>query len=669
MSADYYAILGLANDASPESVREAYERKISGADAVSAESQEREAELKKLHAAYAVLSDETRRFAYDINGYDAEFADIGLSPTHVDAVSESRPYPSDWLSEEESPRSLNYAILAVKFAAVWAAVIYYGWQFVLVVGRFDLPALFHFSVWFAIFYAQTALVRYISGNPDQGRSVWEKTLKVLLVCLPLFVLFNITSTFCYFQGSVQLWGLALLVIIPSFSLPSPAETMAGSDILVKVSALMFYLHCRILFFDPGDARGIWKRIVQFCGLDFNPGDLSGMAAPEKSSFTLRHCRRPALLILSGVFLFAVFDLVYYTLLDNPNMRKLESLSIETYNDGYDKIRYLNRSYRFSVFGNFSDGKIKRLDESIFGTKISSSNPSVAYISDGSIYTVSAGTTIITATNRGRSVSLNFDVHSGYDDYRLHRDNPRKRRFVGTPADDIIRGSQGSNTLEGGDGNDTYLWEIGDGNDTIVDHSGDIVVRFGKGIDPAAIRISRFGDDLRILASRNPNRGITIQSWLANQTWRSMNSYIEFEYDGTRWYSVDISMILAGRKKPFRRPPMTEDASLTAEGKNAFVWKTGIWNQTIEDPPPYDVIKIEEGADPTTFRLAIDRSDLVIRPNGLISGKLTLKNFCRYESMLKWENIYIVFTDGTKWNYYDMFAIARGLKKPFSRFSN
>jgi hypothetical protein len=129
------------------------------------------------------------------------------------------------------------------------------------------------------------------------------------------------------------------------------------------------------------------------------------------------------------------------------------------------------------------------------------------------------------------------------------------------------------------------------------------------------------------------------------------------------------MILAGWRKPSRRPPLATGAVDAADGKNAFVWKIGIWNQTIEDPSLYDTIKIEDGVDPTTLRLSFDRLDLVIRPNSLMSGKLTLKNFRDYESMPELENVYVMFADGTKWNFYDMFAIASGLKKPFSRFSN
>ncbi|MBI4030766.1 MAG: hypothetical protein HY370_03755 [Proteobacteria bacterium] len=78
-------------------------------------------------------------------------------------------------------------------------------------------------------------------------------------------------------------------------------------------------------------------------------------------------------------------------------------------------------------------------------------------------------------------------------------------IIGTSADDLLIGGLGSETFQGGKGNDvvdfgggnnTYIYNLGDGNDTIIgDFSPSDTFRFGPGIAIETVDIRFEGDDL------------------------------------------------------------------------------------------------------------------------------------------------------------------------------
>ena len=93
---------------------------------------------------------------------------------------------------------------------------------------------------------------------------------------------------------------------------------------------------------------------------------------------------------------------------------------------------------------------------------------------------------------------------------------------------------GDDTVYGGKGDDTYIYNLGDGNDKISDYSGADLLRFGAGITADNISIS--ADDTDMLITLSDGQVIIIANW-----YHASSSRIEqFEFaDGTVWGESDI----------------------------------------------------------------------------------------------------------------------------------
>ncbi|BBT17511.1 hypothetical protein WP8S17C03_35600 [Metapseudomonas otitidis] len=116
---------------------------------------------------------------------------------------------------------------------------------------------------------------------------------------------------------------------------------------------------------------------------------------------------------------------------------------------------------------------------------------------------------------------------------------------GEDGNDTLRGGLGNDTLIGGYGNDTYLFNLGDGQDTLVESDGywtTDVLRFGEGILPSDISITRSGNDL-VLQHANGQDRITAQNWfVATRGYGNANQLDSIIFaDGTVWDAGTISL--------------------------------------------------------------------------------------------------------------------------------
>jgi Ca2+-binding RTX toxin-like protein len=183
---------------------------------------------------------------------------------------------------------------------------------------------------------------------------------------------------------------------------------------------------------------------------------------------------------------------------------------------------------------------------------------------------------------------------------------------GGAGDDILGGAGGSydagsynygyvsplggNTYEGGTGNDTlrgtsmadlYLFNLGDGADTLyeVEVGGQPaaqvdVLRFGPGIGPSDIAVSRSGIDL-ILAHSNGTDSVTVKNWytnpgaVANQVER-----IEFA-DGTSWSNIDLTALAL---------------VVTGTAGNDNLYGVGTFNDTLRGGSGNDSLYGQDGND-------------------------------------------------------------------------
>ncbi|MEK7412654.1 MAG: calcium-binding protein, partial [Planctomycetota bacterium] len=108
-------------------------------------------------------------------------------------------------------------------------------------------------------------------------------------------------------------------------------------------------------------------------------------------------------------------------------------------------------------------------------------------------------------------------------------------IAGTNTIDRINGLSGNDLLQGGAGDDVYLFDAGGGQDTINDTQGTNTLRFGAGILPGGITFTRSGLDMVLGITGSPDQ-LTLQNWGANSA--SRISRVEFA-DGTVWDTAHL----------------------------------------------------------------------------------------------------------------------------------
>ncbi|MDD0972982.1 calcium-binding protein [Pseudomonas fontis] len=109
------------------------------------------------------------------------------------------------------------------------------------------------------------------------------------------------------------------------------------------------------------------------------------------------------------------------------------------------------------------------------------------------------------------------------------------------GNDTLQGGTGNDTLVGGSGSDTYLFELGDGRDVISEtmqyyFADTNVLKFGQGIRPEDITISRDQYGALVLKHSNGTDQVTIQDWFA-YNWQLER--VEF-FTGEVWTSTDLA---------------------------------------------------------------------------------------------------------------------------------
>jgi Ca2+-binding RTX toxin-like protein len=302
----------------------------------------------------------------------------------------------------------------------------------------------------------------------------------------------------------------------------------------------------------------------------------------------------------------------------------------------------------------------------FGSDVAPESLSLRCVDDDLVITVrETGETITVrdwyANNDSRLKSFKFADGTIWDQEKI--EGMRNKEIVGTDeddtlvgfmSDDIVVGGKGNDVLRGEGGDDVYVWNIGDGNDVISDFFGDNTLRFGAGIAPEDIEVTRNGNDLVIGIGEEK---ITLSSWFFNHQ-RGL-SKVKFE-DGTEWNVEDLEssldknivgtdgddilegydwddVIIGGRG---------DDILRGVGGNDTYVWNLGDGNDTIEDTladgGKTNRLQLGEGIDAGNVHLRRSEDDLVITMRG--SGEtITLKRW--FHSTRSFE---IAFFDGEVW---------------------
>src|SRR6185503_1882853 len=88
-------------------------------------------------------------------------------------------------------------------------------------------------------------------------------------------------------------------------------------------------------------------------------------------------------------------------------------------------------------------------------------------------------------------------------------------LTGGAGNDPLAGGPGNDlTLDGGAGNDTYVFGAGDGQDLAVDTQGANGIQLLNGLTADQVTLQRSGNDLLVLVSGTTDR-FTARDWFAN----------------------------------------------------------------------------------------------------------------------------------------------------------
>ena len=87
------------------------------------------------------------------------------------------------------------------------------------------------------------------------------------------------------------------------------------------------------------------------------------------------------------------------------------------------------------------------------------------------------------------------------------------------------GGTGNDNLNGGYGDDIYLWNWGDGMDTIYDTGNHDKISFGEGISFSDLKFRQEGSHLRITIKDNESQGMLISNFFSNLDYKIEDLYL------------------------------------------------------------------------------------------------------------------------------------------------
>ena len=236
---------------------------------------------------------------------------------------------------------------------------------------------------------------------------------------------------------------------------------------------------------------------------------------------------------------------------------------------------------------------------------------------------------------------------------------------------------GNDVIEGGSGDDTYIFEKGYGQDVIIEsyyalNSYYDTVKFGSGLTLDSMNVFRQGDDLVFVVKESGDR-LTIKDQFDYVY--EIISVEEFQFDNgaTVLTKDDIKSYILGQSSTSGDDHIvgysegtnseTIDGGLGNDvleggtGDDTYIFKQGYGQDIIRETyyalnSYYDTVKFGAGLTPNTMNIVRKGNDLVFKVNGS-SDRLTIENQFDYPSeVLSVEEFQ--FDDGaTVWTKEDM----------------
>ena len=197
-------------------------------------------------------------------------------------------------------------------------------------------------------------------------------------------------------------------------------------------------------------------------------------------------------------------------------------------------------------------------------------------------------------------------------------------FVGGAGDDTLISDYGFWQNSG----DTYLFNLGDGRDTITDFgtpnayfvdylNAKDTLAFGAGIDPAAVTLTRRGNDMVFVVGADDQ--VAVRNWFVNPDY-----YIEQVRfgDGTVWSPSQV-MARVGKHRPEVGVPVADQ-----EATEGDLWSFAIPADSFNDPDAGETLTysafLEDGSSlPTWLSFNASSRNFVGTPGGDDIGSLAI----------------------------------------------
>ncbi len=265
-----------------------------------------------------------------------------------------------------------------------------------------------------------------------------------------------------------------------------------------------------------------------------------------------------------------------------------------------------------------------------------------HFADGTVWGVAALAAMVnTATNTADELygtneadAINGlggdDFISGYGGDDLLTGGDGDDLIEGGDGNDILTGGPGNDELFGDHGDDVYLFNRGDGQDLVYDlndlpdgggYDPDNVdtIRFGEGVTPADILVSRDNDDLYLSIIGTEDR-LTISEWFSEAKFRVER--VEFN-SGTVWNVDKLMALVSGAADDVVITGTSGDDTLTGtadsdtlqggagndllaggDGDDTYLFNPGDGVDRIVDSSGTDTILFGEGITPDSLSLGL-----------------------------------------------------------------
>lgn len=278
---------------------------------------------------------------------------------------------------------------------------------------------------------------------------------------------------------------------------------------------------------------------------------------------------------SGAGIDTVLSSVSHTLSDNvENLTLTGTASIAGIGNAQDNVLQGNSGDNQLLGGEGDDW----LDGGIGADSLAGGTGNDTYVVDN------AGDQVIESADEGIDTvraSVSYSLSSNVENLELTGSADIDGN--GNALDNVISGNSGNsgnNTLDGGAGNDRFVFGLGSGNDRIVDNLGLDVLRVTSGLTANDLQAERLGDDLLVQVIGSTDT-VVLANW-----------FVQTEGVGSIAFDDGAVLDRLGMEELMNRPPVANpDEIVVHEDGGPLVFASSDLLANDTDPNPKDVLEV------------------------------------------------------------------------------